>query len=34
MIDREDPDGIAVLHIEHDKANTLDLEPCDAIVAR
>ena len=32
MIHREDRDGIAVLRIEHGKANTLDLESCDAIV--
>ena len=32
MIHREDLDGIAVLRIEHGKANTLDLELCDAIV--
>ena len=34
MIHREDHDGIAVPHIEHGKANTLDLELCYAIVAR
>ena len=32
MIHRDDRDGIAVLRIEHGKANTLDLELCDAIV--
>ena len=32
MIHREDRDGIAVLRIEHGKANTLDMESCDAIV--
>ena len=32
MIHREDHDGIAVLRIEHGKANTLDLELCTAIV--
>ena len=32
MIHREDRDGIAVLRIEHGKANTLDLELCNAIV--
>ena len=31
MIHREDHDGIAVLRIEHGKANTLDMELCDAI---
>ena len=32
MIHREDHDGIAVLRIEHGKANTLDMELCDAVV--
>ncbi len=32
MIHREDRDGIAVLRVEHGKANALDLELCDAIV--
>ena len=32
MIHREDHDGIAVLRIEHGKANTLDTELCSAIV--
>ena len=32
MIHREDRDGIAVLRIEHGKANTLDTELCSAIV--
>ena len=32
MIHREDHDGIAVLRIEHGKANTLDLELCGALV--
>ena len=32
MIHRHDLDGIAVLRIEHGKANTLDLELCSAIV--
>ena len=32
MIHREDHDGIAVLRIEHGKANTLDLELCNALV--
>ena len=32
MIHREDRDGIAVLRIEHGKANTLDLESCNAVV--
>ncbi len=32
MIHRDDHDGIAVLRIEHGKANTLDTELCDAIV--
>ena len=32
MIHREDRDGIAVLRIEHGKANTLDMELCDSIV--
>ena len=32
MIHHEDRDGVAVLRIEHGKANTLDLELCDAIV--
>ena len=32
MIHREDRDGIALLRIEHGKANVLDLELCDAIV--
>ena len=32
MIHREDRDGIAVLRIEHGKANTLDMELCDAVV--
>ena len=32
MIHREDRDGIALLRIEHGKANTLDLELCDAAV--
>ena len=32
MIHREDHDGIAVLRIEHGKANTLDLELCTAMV--
>ena len=31
MIHREDRDGIAVLRIEHGKANILDLELCDAV---
>ena len=31
MIHREDHDGIAVLRIEHGKANTLDMELCDAV---
>ena len=33
MIHRDDHDGVAVLRIEHGKANALDLELCDAIVA-
>ena len=33
MIHRDDRDGVAVLRIEHGKANVLDLELCDAIVA-
>ena len=32
MIHREDRDGIAVLRIEHGKANTLDMESCNAVV--
>ena len=32
MIHREDRDGIAVLRIEHGKANTLDMELCNAVV--
>ena len=32
MIHLEDRDGIAVLRIEHGKANTLDMELCNAIV--
>ena len=32
MIHRDDHDGIAVLRIEHGKANVLDLELCNAIV--
>ena len=32
MIHRDDRDGIAVLRIEHGKANVLDLELCNAIV--
>ena len=32
MIHRENHDGIAVLRIEHGKANTLDLELCNALV--
>ena len=32
MIHREDHDGLAVLRIEHGKANTLDLELCNAVV--
>ena len=32
MIHREDRDGIAVLRIEHGKANALDLELCGALV--
>ena len=32
MIHREDRDGIAVLRIEHGKANALDVELCNAIV--
>ena len=32
MIHREDRDGIAVLRIEHGKANTLDMDLCDAVV--
>ena len=32
MIRRDDHDGIAVLRIEHGKANVLDLELCNAIV--
>ena len=32
MIHRDDRDGIAVLRIEHGKANILDLELCDAVV--
>ena len=32
MIHSEDRDGIAVLRIEHGKANTLDTELCDAVV--
>ena len=32
MIHREDRDRIAVLRIEHGKANTLDMELCNAIV--
>ena len=32
MIHREDRDGIAVLRIEHGKANALDMELCDAVV--
>ena len=32
MIHHEDRDGIAVLRLEHGKANTLDMELCDAIV--
>ena len=32
MIHREDRDGIAVLRIEHGKANTLDMELCAAVV--
>ena len=32
MIHREERDGIAVLRIEHGKANILDIELCDAIV--
>ena len=32
MIHREDRDGIALLRIEHGKANTLDIELCNAIV--
>ena len=32
MIHREDHDGIAVLRIEHGKANTLDMELCDGVV--
>ena len=32
MIHREDRDGIAVLRIEHGKANTLDMALCDAVV--
>ncbi|MDD9982892.1 MAG: enoyl-CoA hydratase/isomerase family protein [Gammaproteobacteria bacterium] len=32
MIHREDHDGIALLRIEHGKANILDLELCSAIV--
>ena len=32
MIHHDDHDGIAVLRIEHGKANVLDLELCDAIV--
>ena len=32
MIHREDRDGIAVLRIEHGKANALDIELCNAIV--
>ena len=33
MIHRDDRDGIALLRIEHGKANTLNVEMCDAIVA-
>ena len=32
MIHRDDHDGVAVLRIEHGKANALDLELCNAIV--
>ena len=32
MIHREDRDGIAVLRVEHGKANALDLELCGAMV--
>ena len=32
MIHREDRDGIAVLRIEHGKANALDMELCNAVV--
>ena len=32
MMYRDDHDGIAVLRIEHGKANVLDLELCNAIV--
>ena len=32
MIHREDRDGIAVLRIEHGKANTLDMELCNDVV--
>ena len=32
MIHREDHDGLAVLRIEHGKANILDLELCNAVV--
>ena len=32
MIHREDRDGIAVLRIEHGKANTLDMALCEAVV--